>query len=198
MKRVLITFIAVLSLTAVNAGDKKKAPPPPPKETKEIEWISFAEAEKRMKEEPRKVWIDVYTDWCGWCKVLDKKVFTNPEVIDYMNKKFYAIKFNAERQDSIEFMGKKWGFKPEYKANELAVQLMNGQMAYPTTILMTENFQSPTPVGGYHPVEEVEQFLKFLGEDTYKTTKWEDYSKNFKNEWHEVPSPTPVVPPHAN
>src|SRR5690242_3074537 len=102
MKRALLTFIAVLSLTAVKADDKKKTAKP--KENKEIEWISFAEAEKRMKQEPRKVWIDVYTDWCGWCKVLDKKVFTNPDVIDYMNKKFYAIKFNAERQDSIEFL----------------------------------------------------------------------------------------------
>ncbi len=189
MKRVLLLFIAlVMAGTVANATDKnKKATTPAAKN--EIEWISFDEAEKRMQKEPRKVWIDVYTDWCGWCKVLDKKTFSHPEVIKYMNTKYYAIKFDAERLDSISFGGKKWGFMPEYKANALAVQLMNGQMSYPTSIVMMENFQSPSPIPGYIAVPQIEGILKYLGEDTYKTTKFEDYNKTFTPTWKEILAP---------
>jgi thioredoxin-related protein len=192
MRRLLLLFIALLSVTAVKADEKKKAVKP--KISKEIEWISFEEAEKRMKTEPRKVWIDMYTDWCGWCKVLDKKVFTNPDVINYMNNKYYAIKFNAERRDSFDFAGKRWGFMPESKANNLAVQLTGGNLSYPTTILMTENFQNPSAIMGYKPVEEVESFMKYLGEDIYKNTKYEDYMKTFKPQWKEIITPETNAP----
>ena len=192
MKRVLLLAIALLSLTVVKAGDKKKTDAKPQAQ-KEIEWLTFEEAEKRMKTEPRKVWIDIYTDWCGWCKVMDKKVFTNPDVINYMNTKYYAIKFNAERQDSFSFAGKRWGFVPGQKINNLALQLTNDQPSFPTTVIMTENFQNPSAIPGYHAVPEVEGFMKYLAEDTYKTTKYEEYVKTFQPQWKELDT-GPAVP----
>lgn len=190
MKRVLLLFIALMTVgNVVMAADKNKKEEKKTVNDKEIEWISFEEAEKRMQKEPRKVWIDVYTDWCGWCKVLDKKTFSHPEVIKYMNTKYYAIKFNAERTDSFSFAGKKWGFMPEYKANGLAVQLMNGQMSYPTSIVMTENFQNPSAIPGYLAVPQIEPILKYIAEDTYKTTKYEEYGKTFVPVWKEILAP---------
>lgn len=190
MKRVLLFFIALMTVgNVVTAADKNKKEEKKTVNDKEIEWISFEEAEKRMQKEPRKVWIDVYTDWCGWCKVLDKKTFSHPEVIKYMNTKYYAIKFDAERTDSFSFAGKKWGFMPEYKANGLAVQLMNGQMSYPTSIVMTENFQNPSAIPGYLAVPQIEPILKYIAEDTYKTTKYEEYSKTFVPVWKEILTP---------
>ncbi|OSZ82443.1 hypothetical protein CAP35_04010 [Chitinophagaceae bacterium IBVUCB1] len=189
MKLVLLFFIACTMLTTVATATDKNKKKTAPAAKNEIEWISFEEAEKRMQKEPRKVWIDVYTEWCGWCKVLDKKVFSHPEVIKYINSKYYAIKFDAERTDSFSFAGKKWGFMPEYKANALAVQLMGGQMSYPTSIYMEANFQNPSPIPGYHPVPEMEGILKFLGEDVYKTTKYEEYVKTFTPTWKEILAP---------
>jgi thiol:disulfide interchange protein len=58
---------------------------------KGIQWISLEEAEAKMKVEPKKVYIDLFTDWCYWCKVMDKKTFTNPSVIDYRNQRLYPI-----------------------------------------------------------------------------------------------------------
>ncbi|HLO70006.1 MAG TPA: DUF255 domain-containing protein [Flavipsychrobacter sp.] len=193
MKRVLLLFIALMTVgNVVTAADKNKKEEKKTVNDKEIEWISFEEAEKRMQKEPRKVWIDVYTDWCGWCKVMDKKTFSHPEVIKYMNTKYYAVKFNAERTDSFSFAGKKWGFMPEYKANGLAVQLMNGQMSYPTGIVMVENFQNPILIGGYHPVTEMEPILKYIAEDIYKTKKFEEYQPTFQPTWKEIL--TPIAP----
>lgn len=190
MKRILLVFIALMCVASLlRAEDKKKSAKAKTINTKEIDWISFEEAEKRMKDEPRKVWIDVYTAWCGWCKVLDKKVFTHPEVIKYMNTKYYAIKFDAERKDSFMFGGKKWGFSPDYRANMLAVQFMGNNLSYPTSVIMTENFQNPSPIPGYHAVPEIEGFMKYLGEDFYKTQKYEDFVKTFQPQWKEIITP---------
>src|SRR5690606_17010397 len=63
-----------------------------------IQWKTFEEVEALMKTKPKKVLIDVYTDWCGWCKKLDKEVYENPMAIQYINEHFYAIKFNAEQK----------------------------------------------------------------------------------------------------
>lgn len=186
----MLLFIVLLSVGIIaRADDKKKKATKPVAAKNEIEWLTFQEAEKRMKTEPRKVWIDIYTDWCGWCKVLDKKVFSHPEVIKYMNTKFYAVKFNAERTDSFDFAGKKWGFAPDYKANMLAVQLMNGSMSYPTSVFMEENFQNPSPIPGYIPVPKMEGILKYLGEGTYKTVKFDEYEKTFSPTWKEIITP---------
>ena len=48
----------------------------------EIKWLSITDAEKLMKKEPRKVIVDVYTDWCGWCKRLDATTYKDPAVVE--------------------------------------------------------------------------------------------------------------------
>lgn len=151
----------------------------------EINWISFEEAESRMKKEPRKVLIDVYTDWCGWCKVMDKKTYSNPELIRYVNTHYYAVKFNAEQKEPIRFLEQDWPFVAQNKANKLAIELMQGRMSYPTTIIMEENFKNAQPIPGFLEVDKMESVLRFFAEDHYKTTKWEAYLGGFRSAWSE-------------
>lgn len=185
MKRVLLVAIALIAISpVVLAGDKKKKAVAT-KETaneNEIHWMTTDEVQVAMKKSPKKVFIDVYTGWCGWCKVMDKKTFTNPEVIKYMNQNFYAVKLDAERQDTIRFVGKMYGFVPDYRANMLAVELLRGQMSYPTSVIMEENFQNPQVVPGYLDVPTIERVLRFINENN-KVKNWEDYSKDFKPSW---------------
>jgi thioredoxin-related protein len=187
MKRVLLLILAVAGLiSSVFAGDKKKKTAATSYiDSTEIQWMNWNEAQEKMKKEPKKVWVDVYTDWCGWCKRMDATTFKNKELIKYMNKNFYAVKFNAEKDDSIRFKGNMYYIKPESRANELAVQLMNGQLSYPTYIFMEENFLNPSPIPGYHPVDEMEKFLKFLGENIYKTKKYEEFMQSYTPTWTE-------------
>lgn len=149
----------------------------------EINWLSFEEAEQKMKEQPRKVIIDVYTGWCGWCKVMDKKTYANPDVIKYINQNFYAIKFNAEEKKVIHFLGKDWEYNKQYRANDLAINMLQGKMSYPTTIVTDKNFQNPNPIPGYLEVKVMEPILKYFGEKAYMKQSWEDYQKSFKPEW---------------
>lgn len=148
---------------------------------KEINWISLDEVQQRMKTAPRKVYIDVYTPWCGWCKVMDQKTFTNPNVIKYINEHFYAVKFNAEQTDSVHFMGEHYGMNG--RTNQFAVQLLRGQLSYPTTVIMEENFQNPQLIPGYQDVKNIEPILKYLAENQHRTTPFEQYMKSFTASW---------------
>ena len=59
-----------------------------------LTWISFEQAVELQKKEPRKILIDIYTDWCGWCKKMDKYTYTDQSVINNLNTKYYLVKFN--------------------------------------------------------------------------------------------------------
>ena len=176
MKRILLVLLAVTMIASVAmAGEREKG-----SDDKGIKWLTIDEVQVAMKKKPKKVYVDIYTDWCGWCKVMDKKTYTNADLVNYVNKKFYAVKFDAEQKESVMFMGKTYEFKPENRAHELAVQLLNGQLSYPTTVFLMENFQSPSAVPGYIDVHKMETILTYLGENKYQSQKWEEYMKDYK------------------
>jgi thioredoxin-related protein len=156
----------------------------------DIRWVSFEEAVKLNEKEPRKILIDFYTHWCGWCKRMDATTYKDPVVVNYINSKYYAVKFDAETRDTIRFVNKfaadskekVFVYKPEFKANEFALTVLNGQMGYPTTVFMDEKLAILTPVSGYVNNQFMETVLKYFGENAYKTAKWEEYQKQFKGE----------------
>jgi thioredoxin-related protein len=186
MKKAILTFIAIIGLVNISSAqakqkNKKTISNKETINTKEIQWLTLEELQVKMKAKPKKVLMDVYTDWCGWCKVMDKKTFSNPDVIKYVNEKYYAVKFNAEQKDTVHFMGNKYG--PEGRANRFAIELLRGKLSYPTIVIMEENFQSPQPIPGYQDVKNIEMILKYMGENIYKTTTWEAYSQSAKPSW---------------
>lgn len=150
-----------------------------------IQWKTFEEVEALMKTKPKKVLIDVYTDWCSWCKKLDKEVYENPKAIEYINEHFYAIKFNAEQKEPITFMGKTYKSVPTGRSstNQLAIDMMNGQLSYPTTIFMEENFTNPVVQPGFLKLNQMESILKFLGSNAYKTTDYQNYASKNSFNW---------------
>jgi thioredoxin-related protein len=145
------------------------------KKVEKIQWMSFQDAAKVMQTQPKKMFIDVYTKWCGWCKRMDATTFEDPAIVAYMTNNFYAVKFDAETHDTIVVKDKPYTFKPEYKSNEFAVQMLNGSMSYPTSVYIDETFNEIGPVPGYLTAEQLLPVLKYFAEDIYKTKKWEDY-----------------------
>jgi thioredoxin-related protein len=142
-----------------------------------VKWYTIEEAMVMTKKEPRKIVIDVYTTWCKWCKVMDTATFQNPVVAGYLNKKFYPVKFNAEQQADVIFEGKTYKYVPGGGRgyNELAAALLNGNMGYPSIVFLDEKGQMIQPMQGYIKAKQFDQIIKYVGEDLYKTQKWEDF-----------------------
>jgi thioredoxin-related protein len=154
--------------------------------TAQIKWHTFEEAVELCKKRPKKIFIDVYTNWCGWCKVYDKNTFSNPEIAAYMNKHFYSVKLNAEGADTIRFQGHTF-VNPNPKGRQsthmLAASLLNGKMSYPSVVFMNEQFQLLHVQSGYLPPEQFAPFMVYIGEAWYdpsKNTSWESFNKDFK------------------
>lgn len=176
MRRYLVVLVlSVCSFSFANAGENKEH---------KIDWLTFEQAEAKMKEKPKKVIVDVYTSWCGWCKKLDKDVYSNDSAIAYINEHFYAIKFDAEQKTPINFTGIIWNYSPEKKVNDLAVALYQGQgMSYPTTIFMDEGFKQAQPIPGYLALYQMEGILKYFGGDYNHKQDYQEWQHNFKPSW---------------
>ena len=146
-----------------------------------IKWYSIEEADKLIKENPRPIFIDTYTDWCGWCKKLDEDTFSNPIVAEILNTKFYPVKFNAEGKENITFQGK--SFVNDGKSgntHQLAVALLQGKLSYPTVVFLNEKGQLLTPVPGYRSAKDMELLLGFFADKAYEKQNFQDFQKNFK------------------
>ena len=153
-------------------------------QAQEIKWMSIEDLEAAQANEPRKVIIDVYTDWCGWCKRMDKTTFKNEELVAYVNANFYAVKLDGEDKNIIKFREKEFKFVPNGRRgyNEIAYELLQGKMSYPTIVFLDENFAVLQPFKGFRTAEELMPIIKYLGEDIYKNTSWDAYLKKAKGE----------------
>ncbi len=157
-------------------------------QSKQVEWLSLNEVEKRMAKEPRKVLIDVYTTWCGPCRMMDQNTFQNPSVVEYINKHYYAVKFDAEGPETVEFKGNVYqnaGHDPNKRGRNSthdlarAIAPVNGRIAYPTVVYLDENFKILAPVQGYHTPQQIEPILKFIAEEDHQQVNFNDFKAGF-------------------
>ena len=176
MKQLIIVLILSMS---VQVGWAQKS---------KINWMSFEEALVAQKNEPRKIMMDVYTDWCGPCKLLDKNTFQNPDVVAFVNANYYAVKFNAEGDENIqykEFTFSNPNFDPKRKGRNATHELAGALniSAYPTIVFFNESGETLLPVKGYQSPNQLELFLKLFNNDDYKKIstqeQWETYQKQF-------------------
>lgn len=152
-------------------------------QTERLDWKSLPEAELAYKQQKRPILVDLYTNWCGWCKVMDKKTYSNKNVISYLQEKFYAVKLNAETKESVSWSGKIYQFNPSYKTNDFALFVTQGHLAYPTTLIIPADGSSPQAIPGYMTPKEIEIILKYFGENKYGKISFESYQKEFTSNW---------------
>ena len=168
MKKLLIALLVLLSLPIVGNAQK-------------INWMTFQEAVKLNETAPKKIFIDVYTDWCGWCKKMDQTTFRNAEVVAYMNEHYYAVKFDAEMNDTINFAGytffNEGGRNGRKGTHQLAAALLQGRMSYPSYVFMDEKNQLLTVAPGYMEAKDLMPVLMYFGTDSYLNQTFKEYIK---------------------
>lgn len=155
---------------------------PAPNTAGEIEWLTWEEAVKRNETEPRKIFVDVYTEWCGWCKKMDKSTFIDKDVADMMEGDFYAVKFDAEQKEDIVFQGNTFKFVKGGRrgAHQLASALLDGRLSFPSFVILDESFARIMLSPGYKKPAQLMTELSFAKDEQYKVMSWNEYKANPK------------------
>ena len=152
-------------------------------EPAKVEWMTLEQVAASMQKEKRPILIDLYTDWCGWCKVMDKKTYSNKNVSAYLQQKFYAVKLNAEGTQSITWNGKTYKFNPGYKTHDFAIYLTGGQLSYPTTVVIPVEEAQPQAIPGFMEPKDFEVIVKYFGEGKFGKVPFNQYQQKFKSTW---------------
>lgn len=158
-------------------------------QAQEINWMSMNEALEAQKKKPKKIFMDAYTTWCGPCKMLDKNTFSDKNVIAYINENYYAVKFNAEGDEKVNYKDKEFknpNFDPERKGRNSTHQFAAALRVtgYPSLVFFDEEANLITPIPGYRTPEQLELYLKLFANDDYKNLTsqeaFKEYEENFE------------------
>jgi thioredoxin-related protein len=134
-----------------------------------LQWLPFDEAVERAKAENKKLLVDVYTDWCGWCKKMDKEVYANVTVGSILTRHFVLAKLNAEGPKEITYKGT--------KLTQRRFAAAVGVTGYPSTIFLEPDAKPITLLPGFVPAPRFVTILRYIGENHYKTVSFEEYLK---------------------
>lgn len=180
MKKIIYTLLLAVLVSASGMAQ-------------EIKWVTLNEAIELQKKNPKKIMIDVYTNWCGPCKLLDRNTFQNPDVANYVNENYYAVKFNGEGNEVINYKGRAFNnpnYKPELANRRNAAHTLATYLrisAYPTIVFMDEKADVIFPIRGYQTPTQLELYLKLFKNDDHKVMdtqeKFNEYYRAFKSEF---------------
>lgn len=154
----------------------------PVEKVEKMKWMSLQQVQDSLQSVKRPVLIDLYTDWCGWCKVMDKKTYANKNVSSYLQEKFYSVKVDAESRKDLSWKGKAYSYNRDYKTNDFAIYLTNGQLSYPTTVFIPVDGE-PQAIPGYLSPAEFESLVKYFGEGKFGKVSFDEYQRSFKSSW---------------
>lgn len=168
-----MTRVLLLTLILSTTGFRQ----PPTEEP--LRWYTWEEAVALCREKPKKIMVDVYTDWCGWCKRMDASTFNEPSVRAFLTANFYPVKLNAEQKADINFNGERFAYVASGDGrgiHTLAYALLDGKMQYPTVVYLNEKMERILISPGYKEPASIMRELQFTAEEHYKQETWEAYS----------------------
>lgn len=161
MKKISLFLLLTIFTIGLSAQTSTK------KVIKKINWMTLEEAQELTKKDPKPIVVDMYTHWCGPCRMMMSQTFTDGKLIDYMNENFYAVKFNAEGPDDVTFNGKTYS-NPQFDANKNPRSrnathefvFTTGLRGYPTLMIYNPDLEIAGRLVGFQKAPQVMRILK--------------------------------------
>ncbi len=137
-----------------------------------LTWHGPNEGMERAKALNKPILMDVYTDWCSWCKVMDQKTYNDEDIVNYLKKNFILVKMNPETDGNVRYREK------SYAAAEFASGL--GITGYPATAFFESDGRVITIASGYIEAKEFLPMLQYIAEKKYNEISYQDFLKQTK------------------
>ncbi|MDE3143752.1 MAG: thioredoxin family protein [Bacteroidota bacterium] len=170
VKLFVLLFITFLVSASFNIDKKKNGL-----------WQSWSDIQASMKLQPRPILIDMYADWCMYCKQMDRTTYKNDSVYTFLKEHFYCLKFNAESKNEFDWNNKKFPFDNKNRLNEFFEYVAKGNLILPTTVIITPDNQPYTAAGMLY-VKDMELMLKYYSTE-YPRVSFADFSNQYKTSW---------------
>jgi thioredoxin-related protein len=168
-----VVLLALAAAVPAHAQDKPQ-----------IQWLDWDAGIEQARATGKPILVDVYTDWCGWCKRMDRDVYARPEIREFLTTRYVTVKLDAEASDAARYQGK------NYSSSTLAERFK--VTSYPTTIFLRANGDHILNVPGYVPADRFLLVLRYIGEGHLdRGVNWEAFSRQ------ESTRPPAAVPPNA-
>lgn len=160
-----------------------------------VNWLSLEKAQELNKINPKPIMIDIYTDWCGWCKKMQYTTFADPQVAGYLNENFYPVRFDAETRDTIKYLGQTYYNRSQGNnpTHELTFKFLPQSRSYPSIIFMNGEYQYSLLYPGYMDAKTIAPFLVFYKEMIYKSSNVNDFMAFFDSTF----TPKSITPKKA-
>ncbi len=166
-----ILFVSFLLVTTGFSGIKAQ---------ESLQWYAIDKVEQAAKKTHKKVLIEVFTNWSDGFRQLERNALNQQQIINYLNERFLTVKFDAETRSEVNFRSKAYHFVSQSGVgfNELASELLQGQMVYPTLVFLDENMNLIQTIQ-YRSPEQFEMIITYFGDDNHKKMPWKKYEQNY-------------------
>ncbi len=150
-----------------------------------VKWYKIEEAQAEAAAQKKKIMVKVYANWCGWCKEMDKATFPNKHVAKILNESFIPVQFNAEQLGDITWGGATYKVvrpKNSGRYHQLAAQWLNGNLSFPTIVILDETGRVIQAISGYQRAANFEKMIAFFANNAYQNTQWASFEKSYKRD----------------